>query len=146
MTCLKFYGSKDDVKLDANRMLAATCTLKNRLEQKVLFLIDRRLDTAGYVKIWHYPSEKCVFTLDENERQPLTLDFNCNYNHLFVAGEFPLLFFSSSFSSSSIQIFRKRLCDQLLRFWNEQINSKTSGVVRFSFSFRFLFFDFELNF
>jgi hypothetical protein len=46
-----------------------------------------RLDTAGYIKVWHYPTQQCVYTFDEKERQPLTLDFNCNYSHLFVAGK-----------------------------------------------------------
>lgn len=45
------------------------------------------LDTAGYIKVWHYPTQQCVFTFDEKERQPLTLDFNCNYSRLYVAGK-----------------------------------------------------------
>ncbi len=45
------------------------------------------LDTAGYVKIWHYPTQQCVFTFDEKERQPLALDFNCNYTRLYVGGK-----------------------------------------------------------
>ncbi|CAF0988850.1 unnamed protein product [Rotaria sp. Silwood1] len=67
VTCLKFYGNKDDAKVDHQKMLAATYT-------------------AGYVKVWHYPTQQCVFTFDEKERQPLALDFNCNYTRLYVAG------------------------------------------------------------
>jgi WD40 repeat protein len=44
------------------------------------------IDTAGYVKVWHYPTQQCVFTFDEKDRQPLALDFNSNYARLFVAG------------------------------------------------------------
>jgi len=44
------------------------------------------IDTAGYVKVWHYPTQQCVFTFDEKERQPLALDFNSTYTLLFVAG------------------------------------------------------------
>ncbi|CAF4640969.1 unnamed protein product, partial [Rotaria sp. Silwood2] len=68
VTCLKFYGNKDDVRVDHQKMLAATYT-------------------AGYVKVWHYPTQQCVFTFDEKERQPLALDFNCNYTRLYVAGK-----------------------------------------------------------
>ncbi|CAF1417265.1 unnamed protein product [Rotaria sordida] len=67
VTCLKFYANKDDLKVDHQKMLAATYT-------------------AGYVKIWHYSTQQCVFTFDETERQPLALDFNSTYTHLFVAG------------------------------------------------------------
>ncbi|CAF3789579.1 unnamed protein product [Rotaria sp. Silwood1] len=67
VTCLKFYANKDDLKVDHQKMLAATYT-------------------AGYVKVWHYPTQQCVFTFNEKERQPLALDFNSTYTHLFVAG------------------------------------------------------------
>ncbi|CAF3659271.1 unnamed protein product [Rotaria sordida] len=67
VTCLKFYGNKDDAKIDHQKMLAATYT-------------------AGYVKVWHYPTQQCVFTFDEKDRQPLALDFNYNYTRLYVAG------------------------------------------------------------
>ncbi|CAF4103404.1 unnamed protein product [Rotaria sp. Silwood2] len=67
VTCLKFYANKDDLKADHQKMLAATYT-------------------AGYVKVWHYPTQQCVFTFDEKDRQPLALDFNSTYTHLFVAG------------------------------------------------------------
>ncbi|CAF3183181.1 unnamed protein product [Rotaria socialis] len=67
VTCLKFYANKDDAKTDHQKMLAATYT-------------------AGYVKIWHYTTQQCVFTFDEKDRQPLALDFNSNFTRLFVAG------------------------------------------------------------
>ncbi len=38
------------------------------------------------MKVWHYPTQQCVYTFDEKERQPLALDFNNTHTRLFVAG------------------------------------------------------------
>ncbi|CAF0843803.1 unnamed protein product [Adineta steineri] len=67
VTCLKFYANKEDLKSDHQKMIAATYT-------------------AGYVKVWHYPTQQCVYTFDEKDRQPLALDFNSNHTRLYVAG------------------------------------------------------------
>ena len=85
MTSLTFYGNKDDTKVDHQAMLAATCTSAAR---ESVLVSDRYsiLDTAGYVKVWHYPSQQCVWTFDEKDRQPLALDFNSTYTRLLVAG------------------------------------------------------------
>ena len=45
------------------------------------------LDTAGYVKVWHYSTQQCVYTFDEKDRQPLALDFNASHTRLYVAGK-----------------------------------------------------------
>jgi hypothetical protein len=56
------------------------------LKRESIHICPPFIDTAGYVKVWHYPTQQCVFTFDEKDRQPLTLDFNCTYTRLFVAG------------------------------------------------------------
>lgn len=84
VTCLKFYANKEDAKSDHQKMLAATC-----MSYEIIFSFIHGcspIDTAGYVKVWHYPTQQCVYTFDEKERQPLTLDFNSNFQSLFVAG------------------------------------------------------------
>lgn len=53
----------------------------------IVEILSSIIDTAGYVKVWHYPTQQCVYTFDEKDRQPLTLDFNCNYSRLYVAGK-----------------------------------------------------------
>ncbi|CAF1088641.1 unnamed protein product [Adineta steineri] len=67
VTCLKFYSNQTDLNVDNYKLLAATYT-------------------AGYVKVWHYSTQQCIFTFNEKERQPLALDFNCSYTRLYVAG------------------------------------------------------------
>ncbi|CAF1598639.1 unnamed protein product [Adineta ricciae] len=67
VTCLRFYANKDDLKSDHQKLIAATYT-------------------AGYVKVWHYSTQQCVYTFDEKDRQPLALDFNASHTRLYVAG------------------------------------------------------------
>ncbi len=58
-----------------------------KLNKNLYHVESSYVDTAGYVKVWHYPTQQCVFTFDEKERQPLALDFNCTYTRLYVAGK-----------------------------------------------------------
>ncbi len=41
---------------------------------------------AGFVKIWHYPTKSCLYTIHDKQIEPLTIDFNKSCDRMAVGG------------------------------------------------------------
>lgn len=88
VTCLKFFNPPNHTNQDHLKIVIASCKyLKTLILKKIEFFNQYfNEDVSGYIKFWHYPSKSCIYTIVDNDTQPLTIDFNRNFDSLAVGG------------------------------------------------------------